>query len=255
MITRVIPMTLAHFSRILLMVSCCILAACNSKGEPKDPYNDKPPEEIYRIGTQALKKNHFGKAVKAYQSLERQYPFGEYTEQTQINLIYAYYRFNELPAAMRAADNFIKLHPRSVHLDYAYYMRGMIKSAESIGFIAQFLPIDLTQRDTGFGEAAFANFQEFIQLFPQSPYAPDARQRMIALRNDLAQEDIHIARYYMRRGAYLGAANRAQLVVDHFPQTPAVNQALAIMVEAYTALDMKEQAENARQVLAANKAS
>lgn len=247
-------MTLAHFSRILFLTLCCVLAACNSKGEPKDPYNDKPAEDIYAIGTKALKKGHFGKSVKAYESLERQYPFGEYTEQTQLNLIYAHYRYNELPAAMRSADNFIKLHPRSPHLDYAYYMRGMIRSAESIGFIAQFLPIDLTQRDTGYGESAFANFQEFVQAFPDSPYAPDARQRMIALRNDLAMENIHIARYYMRRGAYLGAANRAQLVLDHFPQTPAVNQALEIMNKAYTALDMKEQAQNAQEVLALNQA-
>jgi outer membrane protein assembly factor BamD len=245
-------MTLAHFSRILVLMLCCILAACNTKGEPKDPYLDKSAKEIYRIGTKALNKEHYGKAVEAYESLERQYPFGEYTEQTQLNLIYAHYRFNELPAAMRSADNFIKLHPRSPHLDYAYYMRGMIKSAESVGFIAQFLPIDLSQRDTGYGEAAFVNFQEFIQAFPDSPYAPDARQRMIALRNDLAQENIHIARYYMRRGAYLGAANRAQLVVEHFPQTPAVNQALEIMVKAYTALDMKEQAKDAQEVLALN---
>lgn len=242
-----------QFSTILLVcLASSLLVACQSKAKKEDPYHDMPAEKIYSEASKALDKKRFGKAVRAYESLDAQYPFGDYTEKAHLNIIYAYYRYNELPAAMRAADRYIKLHPRSPYLDYAYYMRGLIKSTENINFIARYVPLDLTQRDSNSENESFAYFEDFLKRYPDSEYAPDARQRLIALRNGLAQQQLHIAEYYMRRGAFLGAANRAQGIVEHYPQTPAVLNSLAIMTVAYDKLDMPDLSQEARTVLVKN---
>lgn len=238
---------------LMLILLSSLLLACSTKMKKSDPYQDMAAEAIYEKATTALKKGRYSRAVEAYESLDAQYPFGEYTEKAHLNIIYAYYRFNELPAAMRAADRYIRLHPRSEHLDYAYYMRGLIKYTESIGMAARYLPLDLTARDTNNAQESFGNFQELLSLYPNSLYAPDARQRMIALRNDLGQQQLNIAEYYMRRGAYLAAANRAQGVVENHPQTPAVNKSLELMAKAYDKLNMPVLAGDAREVLRLNR--
>lgn len=232
-----------------------LLFACSSKGKKKDPYQDMSADVIYEKATTALNKGRYSKAVDAYESLDAQYPFGEYTEKSHLDIIYAYYRFNELPSAMRAADRYIRLHPRSQYLDYAYYMRGLIKYTESIGFAARYLPLDLTQRDSNNEQESFAYFQEFLTLYPNSPYAEDARQRLVALRNNLAQQQLNVAEYYIRRKAWLAAANRAQGVIENYPQTPAVNKSLAVMVVAYDQLDMPDLAKQSRATLELNAAN
>ena len=242
-----------HVRLILLALLSTLLIACSTPStKKKDPYDGKSAQEIYEKATTALDKKRYSQAVDAYESLDAQYPFGDYTEKAHLNIIYAYYRFSELPAAMRAADRYIRLHPRSEHLDYAYYMRGLIKSTESIGFAARYLPLDLSKRDTNGMQESFAYFQEMLTLYPNSPYAPDARQRLIAIRNELAKQQVNIAEYYMTRKAYLAAANRAQVVVEQHPRTTSVNKALALMVDAYDKLGMKEQAEETRKVMAMN---
>lgn len=242
---------MTHFrNTILVLVLAALLAACASKG--KDPYQDIPADEIYATATDALLKKKYRKSVQAYESLTNQYPFGEYTEDAHLNIIYAYYRNYELPAAMRSAERFIRLHPRSKYLDYAYYMQGLIKSTESISFAARLLPLDLTQRDSRNERAAFSYFETFLDIYPDSIYAPDARQRMIAIRNDLAQHQLNIAKYYMTRDAWLAAANRAQNVIEHYPQTPAVPESLAVMTVAYDQLDLPEMSAQTEEVLQLN---
>ncbi len=242
------------FRQILVCIMLALLViGCSGKGKKKkDPYQDKPAEEIYQTATDALIKKKYKKAVGAYESLTNQYPFGEYTEDANLNIIYAYYRYHELPAALRSAERFIRQHPRSDNLDYAYYMQGLIKSTESISFAARILPLDLTQRDSVNERAAFAYFETFLDLYPNSVYAPDARQRMIAIRNDLANHQLNVAKYYMVRGAWLAAANRAQTVVEHYPQTPAVLESLAVMTVAYENLDLPEMSAQTLEVLRAN---
>jgi outer membrane protein assembly factor BamD len=233
---------------VFMIVFCCLfLAACSSKGK-KDPYQDKPAAEIYKTGTEALQKKRYTKAITAYESLDRQYPFGDEIEKSHLNIIYAYYRRSELPSALRAADRFIRLHPSSPHLDYAYYMRGLIKSTENIGFVARYLPLDLTQREQTDNREAFSYYEEFISRFPDSRYAPDARQRMIAIRNGLAESEMHIARYYYKRGAYLAAANRAQTVIEAYPHTPSNEEALNIMTASYNKLTLDTLAKESAEV-------
>ncbi len=240
------------FRKFLIILCLAVLVAgCSSKNK-KDPYLDMAAGDIYQQATDALLKKKYKKAVAAYESLGNQYPFGEYTEDANLNVIYAYYRYHELPAAMRAAERFVHSYPRSENLDYAFYMQGLIKSTESISFVARLVPLDLTQRDTENEKVAFSHFETFLDMYPDSVYAPDARQRMIAIRNDIASHQLVIARYYMTRGAWLAAANRAQNVVEHYPQTPAVNEGLALMTVAYDELDLPEMSAQTQEVLLLN---
>ena len=238
-------------SFFVVMFCSILLLGCSSKGK-KDAYQDFPEKKIYQTATEALEKKRYSKAIEAYESLDRQYPFGDYIEDTHLNIIYAYYRRNEQPSALRASDRFIRLHPSSEHVDYAYYMRGLIKSTESIGFVARFLPLDLTQRDMSDYSEAFEYYDEFVARYPDSRYAPDARQRMIAIRNEIADSEMHVARYYLKRGAYLASANRAQTVLEAYPQTPASHQALDVMADAYEKLKLEQLSKDAGEVAEEN---
>ena len=159
---------------------------------------------------------------------------------------------DELPAAMAAADRFIRLHPRNPHIDYAYYMRGIIKFTENRSFVDRILPIDRGLRDLTAPRSAYNNFADLVRLYPDSPYSPDARQHMLFIRNVLAHNELTVAQWYMRREAYVAAANRAQFVVEHYPETPSVPEALRIMVRAYEELGLDDLAETSELLLLEN---
>jgi outer membrane protein assembly factor BamD len=228
-----------------------LLVGCNSKGK-QDPYQDFSANKIYKEATESLQKKRYSKAIEAYESLDRQYPFDEHIEEAHLNIIYAYYRRNEQPSALRASDRFIRLHPSSQYIDYPYYMRGLIKLTESMGFVARYLPLDLTKRDMSDDREAFGYFEEFVARYPDSRYAPDARQRMIAIRNNLAESEMNIARYYYKRGAYLASANRAQTVIEAYPNTPSNVEALQIMQAGYDKLELDRLSKEAGKVAQAS---
>jgi outer membrane protein assembly factor BamD len=154
--------------------------------------------------------------------------------------------------ALSTADRFIRQNPRHPNVDYAYYMKGLIKFNNEVGFFQSLFAADLSQRDASSAREAFEHFSELMRRFPESKYAADARQRMIFLRNRLAEYELHVARFYMSREAYLAAANRAKYVVEHFPKTPAVKEALTIMITAYDLLELDDLAEQTREVLEFN---
>ncbi|MGA2654861.1 MAG: outer membrane protein assembly factor BamD [Gammaproteobacteria bacterium] len=240
--------------KIYLTIICALLTflyGC-SPSEKIDPYQDWSAPAIYVQAERNLMEGRYEKAIEGYKSLENQYPFGDYTEQAQLSLIYANFRADQLPAALTAADRFIRLHPRHPHVDYAYYMRGMIKTSESISTSSRVLPLDLTLRDPSNWQAAYTYYMEMLNRFPNSRYAPDARQRLIALRNHLAQYEINVANYYMGRKAFLAAALRAQVVLKDYPETPQRIDALAIMAKAYEGLGLDDLAEKSYAVLELN---
>ncbi|HLF66402.1 MAG TPA: outer membrane protein assembly factor BamD [Gammaproteobacteria bacterium] len=234
----------------IIFLGLLLLQGCSS--EKVDPYQDWTAPEIFLEAETNLKAGKYERAIDGYQSLDAQYPFGDYTEQAQLSLIYAHYRLKELPAALIAADRFIRLHPRHPDVDYAYYMRGMIKSTESISTTARILPVDLTLRDPSGWQAAYSYYAELLRRYPNSRYATDTRQRMIALRNDLAQYEINVAEYYLERKIYLAAAARAQIVIKDFPQTPQRIDALSILVISYRALGIEDLAEKNYAILELN---
>lgn len=208
--------------------------------------------QLYNAAKEALNDKDYEKALKLYSKLEARYPYGRYTQQAQLETAYAHYKAGETEAAIAAADRFIKLHPRHPSVDYAYYMRGLASFEPGKNFLERFFPQDAAQRDPTAARESFRYFSELVQRFPQSRYTPDALQRMTYLRNSLARYEILVADYYLRRGAHLAAANRGKYVLENYERTPAVPDALEIMVRAYRAMQMNDLADAAYRVLQAN---
>jgi len=240
-------------SQALLLSLLLLVSGCSWFGGDDDELiADSGEQQMYREAQRHLKNENFSLAVRSLQGLESRYPFGQYAEQAQLELIYAHYSAYEFAAANEAADRFIRLHPRHPSVDYAYYMKGLAAYDIEPGFFSRFIPSDDTKRDVSHIQTAFAEFAQLLARFPDSAYAPDARQRMVHMRNMLARNEIHVANYYFRRGAYMAALNRGKYVVEHMQQTPSVADGLAIMGQAYLLLGLDDLAEDSIAVLCEN---
>ena len=235
-----------------VLLALILLAACAGNDDMPDIAADSGEAQIYRQAERYLDSRNYDLAVRSLQALESRYPFGKYAEQAQLELIYAHYGAFETEAAIEAANRFIRLHPQHPNVDYAYYMKGLAATAADNDILARFLPLDKTRRDVSYAREAFAEFSQLVTRFPDSPYAPDAKARMVHLRNLLARHEINVANYYFRRGAYLAAANRGRYVVENFQRTPAVADGLAVMAQGYRLLGRDELAADATETLALN---
>ena len=233
----------------LLIVALLALVACASDATKPE---DMTEQELYDEIQQNLDNNNYLSAVKNLQLLEARYPFGPYAEQAQLEIIYAHYLNYEAEASIAAADRFIRLHPQHPNVDYAYYIKGLANYYQEEGLMSQYLPTDVTKRDPGAALQSFEDFRQLLYRFPESPYAADAKARMIYLRNRLARHEINVANYYFKRGAYLAAANRGRYVVENYPQTPATGDALAVMIQAYQLLGLNDLANDSLNVLLSN---
>jgi outer membrane protein assembly factor BamD len=240
-------------TRLPALVLAVALAGCGVFGKEIDLTENWTAPRLYAEASSELDSGNYAKAIEYYEKLEARYPFGRYAMQSQLDVAYANYRADEPEAAIAAADRFIKLYPQNPYVDYAYYLKGIVNYNRSVGFLDRYVPTDASQRDPGSALDAFVDFSALVERFPDSRYAEDARQRMLYLRNNLAKHEVNVARYYMRRGAYLAAANRANYVIERFQRTSAVESALEILVDAYTALDKPELAADAKRVLQLNR--
>lgn len=209
-------------------------------------------QRLYTEAKEAMADGDYARAVKYFEKLEARYPFGRYAQQAQLESAYAHYRENDPASAIAACDRFIKLHPNHPNVDYAYYLKGVVNFYEDQNILAQFADQDPTERDPRSARDSFAAFKELATRFPDSKYTPDALARMNYLVNALASHEVHVARYYMRRGAYLAAVNRAQFAIKTYPEAPAIEEALYIMVQAYGQMGMKDLREGAERVLVKN---
>ncbi|MBD2859495.1 outer membrane protein assembly factor BamD [Spongiibacter sp. KMU-158] len=236
-------------SKLIALLLSLLLVACAGQ-KPMD--EQMTERQIYETAQDYLNSKNYSLAIQNLQLLESRYPFGPYAEQAQLEIIYAYYRSGDNDAAVAAADRFIRLHPQHNKVDYAYYMRGLSNYTEGEGLLERFFPTDMTTRDPGSAIQSFEDFRQLLQRFPNSTYAPDARARMVNLRNRLARYEINVANYYFKRKAYLAAANRGRYVIENLPQTEAVPDALAVMVQAYKLLGMDDLAEQSLSVLRQN---
>ena len=214
----------------------------------EDEYAGWDEKKFYDEAKSLLDKKSYQKAVSTYEAMEARYPFGDYAAQAQLNVAYAYYKNDDPEAAIAATDRFVKTHPRNPNVDYAYYLKGLVNYNRGIGFFDRFLPTDASQRDPGNARDSYDNFQELLRRFPDSLYAADARQRMIALRNNLGMYEVHVADFYMRRKAYEAAINRANHVLKEFQRTPAVPPALQIMAQGYRKLGLDDMAADVDRV-------
>lgn len=242
------------FGLALALLTGCSWMYSKSDGrqEAEERTRNFTEKDFYDSIQAELTARNWTKAIENLEALEARFPFGTYAEQAQLELIYAYHQSLNHEAAIAAADRFIRLHPRHPNIDYAYYVRGMALLASSRGLFEQYLPRDASKRDPGTARQAFNTFSELVTAYPDSSYAPDARQHMVYLRNLLARQEIHAANYYFKRGAYLAAANRGRYVVENYQQTPAVSDGLAVMAQGYHLLGLPELADHAARTLALN---
>ena len=228
----------------LIFLLSLLVVACSSNDELPDLPADTGEQQMYEEVQRSLGNRNFDLAVRALQLLESRYPFGKYAEQAQLELIYAHYGAYEHEAAVEAADRFIRLHPQHPNTDYAYYMKGLAAYTDNEDIFSRFLPSDETLRDTSHAKEAFAEFAQLLARYPNSPYAADAKARMVYLRNLLARNEINVANYYLRRGAYIAATNRGRYVVENFQRTPAVADGLAVMAQGYILLGKEDLAKD-----------
>lgn len=235
---------------LLLIATLALTAACSSNKAEVD--ENLSETELYQQAQEDLDNSSYTSAISKLKALESRYPFGRYAEQAQLELIYAYYKNVEPEAARSSADRFIRLHPQHPNVDYAYYLKGLASFDQDRGIVARFLPLDLTKRDPGAARDSFNEFAQLTSRYPNSRYAPDAKARMIYLRNLLAAYEVHVAHYYLTRQAYVAAANRGRYVVENFQETPSVADGLAVMVEAYQRLQLNDLAASSLETLKLN---
>lgn len=237
----------------LLACSIAMTSGCSwfSKDDDSKPLEDPTATaaQLYDEASSALRREDYETAIKKFETLEGRYPFGGYTEQAQLEVAYAYYKYNEPDSAIAAADRYIQLHPRGKHVDYALYLKGLANMDRGDTLLNKIVKPNFAYRDQSVLENAYQAFLELVRRFPKSRYVDDASVRMVKLRDYLAQHEIYVARYYIRRGAWVAAANRAQYALSRYNGSTGTIPALKILIQAYDKLGLKQDAADAREVL------
>ena len=238
--------------RSLAFILALLLGGCGLLPELKDETAGWSANRLYSAAKEAMGDGSYDKAVKYFEILEARYPYGRYAQQAQIEIAYAYHKASEPANAIAAADRFIKLHPHHPNVDYMYYLKGLVNFNEDLGIMGYISLQDQSERDPKAAREAFESFKDLVTRFPNSKYAADATARMKYLVNALASHEVHVARYYMKRGAYVAAASRAQFAVKTYLDAPANEEALFIMVKAYDALGLEDLRDDAERVMRTN---
>ena len=239
----------------LILVGCLLsLAACKTFGGKDDddeddgPYKGKTAVQLYQESKQSLAKKDYTAASKQLEALQTMYPFNDYAEQAELDLIYTYYKKQDYPSAAAEAERFIHLYPRAKRVDYAYYMKGLADFNQLRGTVTAILPVDQSWRDPGTQSVAYSDFATLVQKFPESQYKANALQRMIYLRNMFAQTELNVSKYYFERKMYVAAVERAQYLIKTYPQSPSVEEALLIVYRGDEALGLTQAARDAGAV-------
>jgi outer membrane protein assembly factor BamD len=235
----------------LLAAVALVAAGCSSLNS-QDETLGWSAQRLYGEAKDSMASRDWQKAIKYLEKLEARYPYGRYAQQAQLEIAYANWKDGERASAIAAADRFIKLYPNHPNVDYAWYLKGLINFYEMQGVLSWLTTPDMSDRDPKAARDAYFALREVVTRFPDSRYADDARARMRFLVNSLASNEVHVAKYYMKRGAFLAAANRAQYAIEHYPQAPAVEEAMAILVRAYDSLGMTDLRDAAGRVLMKN---
>jgi outer membrane protein assembly factor BamD len=239
-------------SLLVILVVLAAASGCSLLPANEDETQKWSAQRLYGEAKDKMTVRDWDAAIKLLEKLEARYPYGRYAQQAQLDVAYAYWKSGERASAISAADRFIKLYPNHPSVDYAYYLKGLVNFNENQGLFSVLGNPDMSERDPKASRESFDAFKELVTRFPESKYAPDATERLHYLVNSLAQYEVHVARYYMRRAAYVAAANRAQYAVRTYPQAPAVEEAVFIMVKAYDALGMAKLRDDADRVMRKN---
>lgn len=237
---------------LMAMFVAVALGACGLLPEQIDETTGWSANKLYSEAKDAQADNNWDKAAKLLEKLEARFPYGRFAQQAQLELGYVYWKGSEPGSALAACDRFIKLHPSHPAVDYVYYLKGLINFNEDLGIVARLNTQDPTERDPKAARESFESFKELVTRFPQSKYAPDAILRMNYLVNALASLEVHVARYYFQRGAYVAATNRAQYAIKTYPQAPVIEEAMYIMYVSYDKLGMTDLRDDADRVMRKN---
>jgi len=234
------------------------LGGCGLLPDVVDETSGWSAQKLYSEAKENLNEGNYERAIKLFESLEARYPYGRFAQQAQIEIAYAYYKDNEPISAIAAADRFIKLHPNHPNVDYVYYLKGLVNFNDDTGILGRLSMLgmraeqDMSERDPRAAREAFLSFKELVTRFPESKYAPDSVARMKYLVNALASHEVHVAKYYLKREAWVAAANRAKEVLKTYPEAPAVEEALVILVFSYDKLKLTDLRDDAQRVLSLN---
>ena len=249
------PTGLVRFS--LFLALALSLPGCKTVGgwfggDKEEKTETLGVEALYAEAKEALNDGNFGRAQLYYTRLIARFPFGPYSEQAQLELAFVQFKLGKTEDATSSIDRFIRTYPRHPHIDYAYYLKAVINFDRNVSILTRVARTDVSARDLNGPIQSFNDFNEVIRRYPNSNYAPDARQRMVYLRNQLARHEMSVGLYYLRRGAYVAAANRGKFLLENYPQSEFDGDAVALMAASYTALGQKTLADDARRVLEKN---
>jgi outer membrane protein assembly factor BamD len=242
----------------LVLMAVLALGGCGLLPDVVDETSGWSAQKLYSEAKENLNEGNYERAIKLFESLEARYPYGRFAQQAQIEIAYAYYKDNEPISAIAAADRFIKLHPNHPNVDYVYYLKGLVNFNDDTGILGRLSMLgmraeqDMSERDPRAAREAFLSFKELVTRFPESKYAPDSVARMKYLVNALASHEVHVAKYYLKREAWVAAANRAKEVLKTYPEAPAVEEALVILVFSYDKLKLTDLRDDAQRVLSLN---
>ena len=238
--------------KIILTVLALTITGCSSSDDDIEKVPDKSAQSLFVDARTALDNGLYQKAIQILGAIDSRFPFGPISHQVQLDLIYAYYKSGNAGQGIALTDRFLRLNPNNSNDDFVYYMRALINISTEENLFQDLAGIDRTDRDPEASRSAFKDFKSIVTDYPDSKYAADARKRMIAIKSRLAQYEIAVAKYYIKREAYASAANRGRYIVEYFAPSPEIEQALEIMIESYDKLALTDLKKNAMQVLAAN---
>jgi outer membrane protein assembly factor BamD len=242
----------ASFRASLIALCLVVLTASGCKTHRERAPQQSSPEVLYKKAKKSLDGFDFNGAIKVYEQLTARFPFTDQARQARLDLIYAYYRAGEEESATDAADTFIRENPTHPRVDYAWYIKGLVDFEHTPNALESLFRVDMSQRPPSTARKSFAAFKTVVEQYPKSEYAHDAQLRMIYLRNRLADYEVHVARYYMKRGAYVAAAQRSRNCLDDYDGAPATREALEILIQSYDHLALKPLADQARVAYQAN---
>ena len=235
--------------RILSLVVICVVVAGCSSDSKYDSYKDLTAERIYTKAAKNIDVGNYVLATQDLEALEARYPYGEYSEKGQIALIYLYYKQKEAPQAEAAIERFIHTHPKYPDIDYVLYIKGLVHFEENFGLLFQYLPLDKYKREKSESYKAFLSFKNLIVHYPNSKYSEDARKRLIYLKNQMALHELHVAKYYLKKEAYVAAINRLNYILTDLDGSTATPKALSLLHHSYKTMGMQTQADSALKTL------
>ena len=241
-----------HILKIAVLIILALgLSAC-SHLKDKDKTRGWSANKIYQEARSKLNSGSYEEAIKLYEDLEARFPLGRFAQQAQLETAYAYYKYDEPDSALDTIDRYIRMNPRAKNMDYALYLRGLVNFTRGSSFLDRFFPRSIADLDNVRQKESFHDFTNLLTRYPESKYAGDAQMRLQSLRNSLAESEVNIAKYYMHRGAYLAAFNRAEYTIKHYQNAPAVIDALILKIKAARKLGKNDLADSSLRVLQSN---